>query len=153
MWFPYTWHVTGLSMNLQSPSFQNEALCKRKNALAKFIFFGRKHFSVSDVGAALGGSCTLLTRTCDPRTLETFCQPAINFQTHFGFTNNIKTEYCYRHAWLIYFSLSVDDKSLHTQLTLDIAHFTNFTEMVKSKVRQDILVGWFLCRFVIGGLE
>ena len=46
-------------MNLQSPSFQNEPLCKQEKRVGKVHLRRRKLFSVSDVCAALEGSCTL----------------------------------------------------------------------------------------------
>ena len=62
-------------MDLQSPSFQNKALCKQETRFGKVHLLGRKLLSVSDVGVALGGSRTLLPRTCDPGTGKTFYQP------------------------------------------------------------------------------
>ena len=55
----YVKRDTDLNMNLQSPSFQNEPLCKQEKRVGKVHLRRRKLFSVSDVCAALEGSCTL----------------------------------------------------------------------------------------------
>ena len=55
----YVKRDTNLNMNLQSPSFQNEPLCKQEKRVGKVHLRRRKLFSVSDVCAALEGSCTL----------------------------------------------------------------------------------------------
>ena len=80
----YVKRDTDLNMNLQSPSFQNEPLCKQEKRVGKVHLRRRKLFSVSDVCAALEGSCTLppirgLENRCHPqiRGLENSCHPPI----------------------------------------------------------------------------
>ena len=55
----YVKRDTDLNMDLQSPSFQNEPLCKQEKRVGKVHLRRRKLFSVSDVCAVLEGSCTL----------------------------------------------------------------------------------------------
>ena len=69
----YVKRDTDLNMNLQSPSFQNEPLCKQEKRVGKVHLRRRKLFSVSDVCAALEGSCTLPPI----RGLENRCHPQI----------------------------------------------------------------------------